>query len=396
MNQTKINTGLFFLYLFTLFLYWTKTIEVLNKNSVMFLISTTVMVVMTGVYYSQVIGTKRIGKGDFSFLAIFTVLMVLHMFFSQTSFLQGLNIIFSVYLYMVLPNVQLQTEKIYKVVFGSFLVLTIVFFPQVIRGLLDLSSDYTAFKGVFLSANSIGDLGVSALMAFFLLNKSHQSHPPKMRRVVFLVLYLIVIIISTHQRAALLFLLTWLVGYYLLEKKWNKKLIFVGFVIALTVVGSYMVFSEVISMNKAESDIELFGKEASSRGRSEQIFLAFQLYDITPWGEGRGVVNEAVQDETRYAIHNTFVASLFEYGYLIFIFYFIYWFRLFNRGSSLTASFILAYHIILFFEPENFFSNQLLPFIAFSLVFISEGDNTRMRYIAPSKTKSVQLLATER
>ena len=373
-KKSAVNTGLLFLYLLTLVLYWTDILPDLNRNAWLFAISSGIMIIMTGFYYLQLSSNNNFSKSDLWLLAIFTFLMIGHIMNSQTNLMQGVNIIVSVYLYFILSKVPLNTMRVYKVVFWSFIIITIVYSPFVIRGLLELTNERAAFSGPFSSANSIGDLGLSALFCYLLFSNSDKR---RNKSFYLLLLLVLLIIISSHQRSAILVLLSWLIAYQLLKRNWNKKIIFVGFILVLTVVGFAMVYNEVISTKSQDEGVEVFGKESTSRGRSEQIFLALNIFDITPWGEGRGVVNASVKDEMRYAVHNTFVASILEYGYLIFAFYFLFWYRLFNKGTILSASFILAYHVLLFFEPENFFSNQLLPFIAFSLVMISEGEEQR-------------------
>ena len=373
MSHRTINTRLFFLYLLTLLLYWTNLVPILTKNPVFFIVSSAVLIILTFVYYSQAFSSKRITRSEQLLVFIFSTLLFAHIMFSQTNILQGVNILLSFYIYLILPKVPLNSRLIYKVIFWSFIIMTILFLPSVIWGLTNTSSDRASFSGFFNSSNSMGDLGLSALLCFFLLRES-EIRKSKKKLYVFMS-FVLLVIISSHQRSAIVMLIAWFIAFFVLKRGWDKKIVFIGFVVALALVGYYMLKSELFTPYNTMEEYELFGKEATSRGRSEQIFLALSYFDITPLGEGRGIVNAFVKEDLSYTVHNTFVVSLLEYGYLIFAFYFIFWFWIYRKGNNLAASFILAYHVILFFEPENFFSNQLLPFIAFSIVLISEGNS---------------------
>ena len=372
MKNAGLNTGLFLFYLLTLLLYWTQLIPGLKGNSILSIFSSMVLIVVTFVYYVQVIGKKKFDKFDKNLIIVFSILIVGHSVFSKTSFLQAANIYFAFCLYLVLPYIEINSKKIYSAILWTLVIITIIGFPSLIVALLNPSNEYLSFSSVFSSSNSIGDWGCSALLCLLLLER--DEFPKSNKKYYAGLAFLFIVIFASHMRSAFLVLLAWWLANYLQKKHWKKGVIYVGLIAALVAVGGYMVVSEVISPDGKENDVEVFGKESSSRGRSEQIFVAFDTFDITPWGVGRGVVNESVKEDVRYAVHNAFVASLLEYGWIIFIFYFVYWFRLFKCGPNITTSFILAYHILLFFEPENFFSNQFLPFIAFSVTLLAEGE----------------------
>ena len=387
MKNAVLNTNLLLIYLLTLLLYWTKLFPDLNNNQALVYVSSFVLVVMTVSYYTQAFGKKAFDNEDRVLLAVFTVLIIGHTVFSQTTMIQALNIYFTFCLYLVLSKVAFNEKIIYSAIFLTFVLLSFLDLPAVIAGILNPSNQYSGFSGVFTSANSIGDWGCTALLCLLLIYEGVNKNR-KMKIFIGLI-FLFIVIFASHMRSALLLLAVWWLTNRLLKRQWKRGVIYVGFITMLTVLGYYMVISEVFSVNASRTELELFGKDASSRGRSEQIYFALQKFDITPFGEGRGIVNASVADEVRYAVHNTFVGFLLEYGLLIFIFYFFFWFRLFKRGPNITASFILAYHVLLFFEPENFFSNQLLSFMAFSVTIITEGTykrkQTEMQNIIDSK-----------
>lgn len=363
----SLNTALLTLYLITLLFYWSILIPGLQENSTLYAFSSLVLTIMNVVYYIQIFNNSKLEKADKRLIILFSILLLGHSFFSCTTFLQAINIYFLFTLYIALSYVKITRRKIYKSILYLYVGMTLVLIPFLLKSFFDGTDG--GFAGIFSSSNSIGTLGVSVVLAFFLLDNKRNK---KRTSSILLILYLIIVIYSSYQRSAILMLLVWVGLYFLLKKGWKRSIIFFSFLTALTLVGTYMVVDEIINDNKT-SDVQLMGKEASSRGRSLQIFTAFNNFDVSVWGAGRGEVGELVEEEVGYVVHNTFVTSLLEYGVLIFLFYLFFLYGLFMKKQDLSASFILAFHVILFFEPSHFFSNQLLSFIPFLMVLLDDN-----------------------
>lgn len=374
MRNTVLNTGLFFIYVITLLLYWTNVVPELKENVVMYIVSSVVMGVMTATYFFQAAFAKRLTRTDYIILVVFTILLAGHTYYSETTTLQALNILAVFYLYMLFPKVAINSKWVYRGIFGGFIVMALLYLPSVWDSVENRVDEYSGFLGIFDSSNNIGTLGTIALLCYYLYQEKQEGRLMKKLVTVF---FILVVVFSSHQRAALLMLLVWFLVYYLMKVGMSRPLIFTIFLMSLILVGTYIVQIELLGTQELFGGYEMFGKEASTRGRSEQINAALSTFDITAWGEGRGIVNSSVIEDTRYAVHNAFVVSLLEYGYLFFLLYIAFWFWVFRRGNITAASFILAYHVILFVEPENFFSNHLLTFLAFSSVLFNENDKLR-------------------
>ncbi len=371
LSSQTYNTRLYFLYLLTLLLYWSFLIPSLTENVILYIFSSAVLVFMTISYFSQIASRHVISNEDFRLLSYFSFFILVHWMFSKTNVFQAVNILFLFYLYIILPKIDINTSTIYKVISYGFVLMSFVLLPQVINGIIS-TEEYSGFSGIFDSANSIGPLGGCALLSYLLEKKEAESFSKKHYLIIF---FILLVIYSSHQRSALLMLFCWYGLYYLLKRNINKKVIFIGFLFLLSLVGSFMVINEVVNENDT-SEVQLFGKEASSRGRSIQIYYALNSFDITPFGAGRGTVNKAVAEETNYSVHNTFVASLLEYGYVIFFFYLYFLYSIFKKANIIAAAFILSYHVIMFFEPDTFFSNRMIPFIAFSIILLCKKRET--------------------
>jgi len=372
--RTLINTGIFFIYVLTLLLYWTNIVPDLKEDLTVYVVSSVTLGVMAAMYYLQAVFAKAFTRQDLLILLVFTVILAGHVYYSETTALQALNILAVCYLYVVYPKISIQTKWVYRALFWGFILMSVVFLPEIRASLENRTAEYSGFFGLFDSANSVGTLGTIALFSFFLAEEGKTRG--QLRRLI-AVFFIFVVIFASHQRAALLMLAVWLLVFVLLKIGMKKSWIFVAFLAVLALVGAYIVQTELSTNQELFGGYEMFGKEANTRGRSEQINSALSSFDITAWGVGRGIVNSSVVADTRYGVHNTFVVSLLEYGYLMFAFYIFFLFWLFRKAKLVTASFILAYHVILFVESENFFSNHLLTFLAFSTILMSEGDKIR-------------------
>lgn len=374
MRNATLNTVIFFVYVITLLLYWTNILPELKENVAMYAVSSVVMGLMVATYFFQAAFAKMITRTDYIILGVFTILLAGHTYYSETTTLQALNILAVFYLYMVFPKIAIHTQWVYRGIFGGFIVMALLFLPSVWDSVENRVDEYSGFLGIFDSSNNIGTLGTIALFCYLLYQETHKKRLIQRQAIIF---FILVVVFSSHQRAALLMLAVWFTVYYLMKMGMSRALVFTLFVMILGLVGAYVVQIETVGTQELFGGYEMFGKEASTRGRSEQINAALSTFDITAWGEGRGIVNSSVIEDTRYAVHNAFVVSLLEYGYLFFLLYIAFWFWVFKRGKNMAASFFLAYHVILFVEPENFFSNHLLTFLAFSAVLLSENDKLR-------------------
>lgn len=374
MRNAVLNTVLFFIYVITVLLYWTNIIPELKENIAMYAVSSVILGIMDAVYYYQAAVAKKFKRNDYIILAVFTILLAGHTYYSETTSLQALNLLAVFYLYMVYPKIAINTKWVYRGIFSGFVLMSLLFIPSIRESIENGSDEFSGFLGIFDSANSIGTLGTIALLCYLLYQEKREIF--LLQRLIS-VFFILVVVFASHQRAALLMLFIWFIVYHLLRMGMSRTLVFTLFSLGLVLVGTYIVQSELLGTQDVFEGYELFGKEATTRGRSEQINAALSTFDITAWGEGRGVVNNSVIEDTRYAVHNTFVVSLLEYGYLFFFLYIAFWYWVFRKGKYLAASFILAYHVILFVEPENFFSNHLLTILAFSAVLFSENDKVR-------------------
>jgi len=391
MRNTFLNTSLFLIYIVTLLLYWTNLVPDLKDGLAIYVVSSVTLGVMGLAFYVEAAVERKFSWEDLIILGVFTLILLGHTYYTSTISLQALNILAVGYLYVVYPKVSIHTRWVYVAVFWGFILMSVCYIPEIRESIEKQTDEYAGFLAIFDSPNSVGTLGLIALASYFLLKEGRDQRPFRWL-IAFLLIFLV--ILASHQRAALLMLLVWMLVYILIRMGMKRSWIYLSFLAILAIAGAYVIQTELSTNEELFGGYELFGKEASTRGRSEQISLALSSYDITAWGEGRGVVNEYIIDDTNYGVHNAFVITLLEYGYLLFAFYifFLYW--LFRKAKPVAAAFLLGYHVILFVESENFFSNHLLTFLAFSVVLIG-GNDDEVETDIPEATDDAQTCTQE-
>lgn len=361
----RLNTFLLLIYLLVLYLGYTLMIPGLLRSYTWKGFYVVYSFLLSSFFYIQ--SYNRIPHKLKSYLVVALLLLLLHLLFSKSAYYNIVHIYSIVFFLVVLPYTDINGNRLSFVLILSFFVLTLIQLPDIIYCSFSSDESNKGYASFFQGANGVGPY-TYAIMLCVVYKYYHQSKERHTKTMYILsFLYLLFVINSTHNRSIILSLVLWGVGIYVLEKvKMNNKLFFWTYMLGIIILGSVMVYFEAIIGDDALFSLEMYGKGASSRGRAEQIFLAFSKYNLSLFGEGYGVVTGYVSDLTEYTIHNMFVATMFDYGILIMCLYIYFIYLVYcYLNTAILKSFLLSIQVHFFFEPFVAYDSKFMMIVLY-------------------------------
>lgn len=343
MNFSRtVNTNIILLYIITLIIYAILRAE---TTSLVGLINWALLLSLVFLSLNQT-------KSKYIIVTIFSTIsyFILHKLFGgQTELLTSGMYIANISLFVSLPNLNFNVKPIAYFLLGLMVLNIFVGFNEVIQSPHAVRVD-DYFSGLFNNSNTNGNFACCALAAVFLFIKKK-----KIRR--FTLFIFIIYLLACKSRNALLFSIIACGMNYLLLSKWKNKAIYLysAFFIFCFV---YLILIEPLL---AGNGPEIFGKEASSAGRSLQILITIKNFPLTFWGLGDTVPGDYVISETGYAIHNMYVNTIYAMGIMYVAIYVRFIFDTYKRLKSILAkSFLLAFLVYFLFEPGMAFSPLMI------------------------------------
>lgn len=255
----------------------------------------------------------------------------------------------------------LYTKLDYRYFFYPFLILFTVTYILTFEDLyraFTYSSVNDLFTGLFLNSNTNSFFAIcffSSVLMF--LEKG------KCRNV--LLILSVIYILACGSRNALLFIFLLFAFLYIGNNPRYDPYRFVAFLIVILLLFVYLL---VFEMN-SEVDFVVFGKEANSAGRAQQIDFVISNFQLNLFGHGKDIVNGTVASEMVYAVHNFYISSVYSTGALAMFLYFVYLKRFYDRlEHNMSKSFLMAVHVYFFFEPGLSFYISFINMVPFILV----------------------------
>jgi len=290
------------------------------------------------------------------FILLFFLLLYLHFKMTEDDLLITF-IPFFIFLNLTSASVSKYNVKLLSLFFFVFYVLLILFdYKEMLRCIF--SSDYEdGWEIIFYNSNVASIFICSVFCATYLFMQNKL-----LTKISFILI--VVGLLACKSRNALLFFV--IVNSFLFFKPWlinKQKYLPLLIMLFLLCALYYMIIVEPYLVNL--SSVSLFGKSEGSTGRALQILFVIQNFDISLWGSGRSLINEAVTDEVSYVIHNLYINTLYAMGLLYFLFYlyFISKFYIYLKNYE-SRVFLLSFHVYFFFETGvalGFALNYFLP-----------------------------------
>lgn len=373
MKNTSVNTALLLVYLLLLYLGSTLLIPGLLESYAFKAVYVVFGFLLAFFYYSQIPSKTRVGITRFIILG--GTLLLLNLLFSQSKYFHVLNIFSVVALYAVLPYTSIDGNKLTRTLLLFFFVMAALNVGKIIGAAL--ATEEEGYASFFQSANGMGPCVYAMLLCLVYRFYNHGVNASKFK---YLVLFGVTLFIlyTTHCRSILLALLLWILGIYVLRKRFvNENLFFIIYIIGIFAIGALMVYAEVIQGEDSLFSFEMYGKGTSSRGRAGMIYMAFEKYSVNLFGYGNGVATGYVADMTGYTIHNMYVATLLDYGLLFTLFYLYFVYKCFKRCDSvILKSFLLSIQLFFFFEPFTAFDSKIMMVILYVCILQNSMNNS--------------------
>lgn len=312
-------------------------------------------------------------KGYGIFLSAVFIYGIVHIAVADTSPLTMGLVFANILLYICLIQIQIQYIYIVRLLIAFFIINLLFNLGQLYDSISATRvNDY--FYGFLHNANTNGLYAAEVLAATLLFVKNKKIR-------YFVIILFFIYLIGCHSRNLLLFCLISYAFYRMQISRFSKWSIPLFLIFIL---GS-LYYLIAIEPSMAVSGFEIFGKKASSAGRSSQIIGIISHFDLTLFGVGFDLPNNYSIRNSHYAVHNMYVNSLYSMGivYFILYIYFIYS-KLYKKlQSPLAKAFLLSFSIYFMFEPGTFFYVGMfsIPIIILLLKLNQEQNENRTLYL---------------
>lgn len=343
MNFSRtVNTKIVLLYIVTLIVYAILRAE---TTSLIGLINWALMLLLIYLSLNRT-------KSKYIIVTIFSILLyfIIHKLFGgQTELLTSGMYIANVCLFVSLPNLNFNVKPIAYCLLGLMILNVFVGLNEIINSPYAVRVD-DYFSGLFNNSNTNGNFACCAFAAVFLFIKR--------KNIRYLTLFMFVIyLVACKSRNALLFAIIAWGMHYLLSSKWKNKAIYLYSAFFIFCFVYLILIEPMVSGNGPE----IFGKKASSAGRSIQILMTIKNFPLTFWGLGDTVPGNYIIHKTSYAIHNMYVNTIYAMGVVYIVIYARFISSTYKRlKSTLAKSFLLAFLVYFMFEPGMAFSPLMI------------------------------------
>jgi len=285
-------------------------------------------------------------------LALFGTLLMLHINFAREQPINDIILLLSFTCLTSLCSISSAQVPVFKTLFALFLIESIATLPVFLVTIP--GGGYAAgWRGMFENPNTNSIFLISTLIASVLSS-------PSVRLKKFIYICVFIGVLFTRSRNALLVCMMITAGdilKYRLSKL--EKILPILLVGVLVFAGYYMLVIEPMS----KGGLEMMGKDQGSAGRSLQLLYITGNFDLSMFGGGR-IVNSIVEDNTKYPVHNMYIASVYVLGILITAVYLAFAYWMYRKAKSIMFKVcFLAAHFYFFFEPGYLFCVQLDYFL---------------------------------
>ncbi|PDP65499.1 hypothetical protein CLI78_09495 [Porphyromonas gingivalis] len=250
----------------------------------------------------------------------------------------------SIIFFVILQKARVDGRKI-AVALIVFWLLSIILHP------IELIDSFTAtrvddyFSGFFDNSNTFAAYSTVVFSSTFIFVENRRVRW-------FIAVVFFVMLFAHHSRNTLLFVLLSFIFYFLFTKGKGRLVPWLFF----TIIAEALLFLIVIEPNLVATDFVLFGKEANTAGRSEQVLSVVSHFDIKWFGVGADTITKHSIGINDYAVHNAWINTLYSMGIIYFVLYAVFIRKVYMNIPPLARSFLLGFHVYSFFEPGLFFS----------------------------------------
>ena len=307
------------------------------------------------------------------FLLLFGGYFVLHNSFTDDTVISSLMYFTGAFLMINLDNDKFITSRVFFAIVIYALINLIWNFEELVMAIRSMNIE-KGFLGFTQNTNTNSTIGI-----LFFISSWYLIRLSKNKIYLILLFFSIFYVLACFSRNSILYVLivVSLIFLWQIVRK-NYDLYAVAFTLLILVACSvYMTIGFI------NSDMDLFGKGASSSSRTFMILYAVENFDITYWGSGRSFVGSIISDEFEVGLHNGYLNTLYSYGMMYLLFYctfLIFFYRNLNYAQS--KAFLLGVHVYYFYEPTIFFESGLTSLVL--LMTIMTGD----RLLSQQKIKS--------
>ena len=243
-----------------------------------------------------------------------------------------------------------------------FWLLSIILHPIELIGSFTATRVVDYFSGFFDNSNTFAAYSTVVFSATFIFIDNRWVRW-------FIAVVFLVMLFAHHSRNTLLFVLLSFVFNYLFVKGKGRFVPWLFFAI----IGVALLFLFIIEPKFATTDFVLFGKEANTAGRSEQVLSVVNHFNVTWFGVGADAITKYSIAINNYAVHNAWINTLYSMGILYFVLYGLFIRKIYMSILPLARSFLLGFHVYSFFEPGLFFSILMISSFPIIVVIISQS-----------------------
>ncbi len=370
MYRTKANT--FFLIIFLLLNIAYSTVDSSPTSLLGICMFGTMFVLIILSFFST---TQKVKNIDYIIFLSASICLALHFLLTTTS-VESIGLILTTLLFYIrLKYISININAT-KIIIIIFLITIFLTFPELLQSLFTLASE-SSYKGIFKNPNFMGAFTTITITATFLFVKSKNLKT-------FLFILFALALMASKSRNCILFVIS-AIGFYLLLKSRFSKYTSLIFFTAIAVALYYLIIIEPQTMT---AQVQMFGKESGSAGRSDQILLTITTYPLTLFGVGYDIPNKYSLAITGFPIHNFYINSLYALGIVFMGVYTLFISTIYkNLRNPLAKSFLLSSHIYFLFEPGITFSIVALNNIPIILSIISFNQQKNEHRTLYSKSK---------
>ena len=370
MYKTKANT--FFLVIFLILNIAYSTVDSSPTSPLGICMFGTMFIIIILSFFSTKQKVKTI---DYIIFFSASVCLAFH-FLNTTTSIASIGLILTTLLFYIRLKYMSINANATKVIIIIFLITIFLTFPKLIQNLFTLASE-SFYEGIFKNPNFMGAFTTMTITTTFLFVKN------KKLKVILTILFVLALMAS-KSRNCILFVISAFGFYSLLKSRFSKYTPIIFF----TAIALALYYLIVIEPQTMTAQVQMFGKESGSAGRSGQILLTIARFPLTLFGVGYDLPNNYSFVMTGYPIHNFYINSIYALGVVFMCIYTLFISTLYrNLRNPVAKSFLLSSHIYFLFEPGITFSIVALNNIPIILSIVSLNQEQNEHRTLYSKSK---------